>query len=84
MWKKWGFALLTAVLLCGPVLIEEVLGAPAKEKIRLTAISCWPKGDFLNTFYEKWINEVNNKAKGELEIQFVGGSDDQNDAGNWN
>jgi TRAP-type C4-dicarboxylate transport system substrate-binding protein len=47
--------------------------ALASEVIKLKAISSFSKGDVWDQFYEKWIENVNKRAKGRLKIEYVGG-----------
>ena len=55
-----------------------VIGLPfdkseAAPSIVIKAVNAWPV-DHINTrYYKEFINRVNEKAKGELEIQFLGG-----------
>ena len=55
-----------------------VIGLPfdkseAAPPIVIKAVSAWPLTHVGNDFYKRFINRVNEKAKGELEIQLIGG-----------
>ena len=57
--------LLAAVLMVVPV--------HAKDPVKLKMVTFLPKGDVNMTAWMAFIDDVNNKAKGDLEIVFTGG-----------
>jgi len=48
----------------------ESMAAP---KILVNAVSCWPVTHVNNDYFKIFMKRVNDKAKGELEIKFLGG-----------
>jgi len=66
--KKIIFCL--AVILGLAIALTPVYG---KEPIKLKMVTFLPKGDSNMTAWMKFIEDVNKKAKGELEIVYVGG-----------
>lgn len=55
-------------ILCIPLRESE-----AADKIVIKAVSCWPITHVGNSFYKKFIERVNEKCKGQVEIQLLGG-----------
>jgi len=53
--------------------VIAVAPAQAKDPIKLKMVSFLPKGDVNMTAWMSYIDDVNKKAKGELEIVFTGG-----------
>ena len=59
------------LLLMGGGLVKE--SGAATSKIVINAVTCWPVSAAHNDYLKRYIKQVNEKAKGELEIKLLGG-----------
>jgi TRAP-type C4-dicarboxylate transport system substrate-binding protein len=50
--------------------IKKIEAAP---KITIKGVTAWPVNHVNNQYYKEFIKRANEKSKGELEIQFLGG-----------
>ena len=55
------------------MIVHPVNESMAAQKVILKAVSCWPVDNIANDMYKEYIKLVNERAKGELEIKFIGG-----------
>jgi len=62
-----------SVLLVLLAAVLMVVPAHAKDPVKLKMVTFLPKGDVNMTAWMAFIDDVNNKAKGDLEIVFTGG-----------
>jgi len=62
-----------SVLLVLLAAVLMVVPAHAKDPVKLKMVTFLPKGDVNMTAWMAFIEDVNNKAKGDLEIVFTGG-----------
>jgi TRAP-type C4-dicarboxylate transport system substrate-binding protein len=72
--KKTSFLLVVFIgvglLLMGGLPVKE---SAAEAKIVIKAVTAWPVTHVGNDYYKKFIERVNDRAKGELEIKLIGG-----------
>ena len=65
--------LFTVVLACAAAPeVEKPPVAPKAEPIVLKALTSWPEGDMIVWSYYYFIEKLNERAKGELIIEYLG------------
>jgi len=71
--KRVVAALVLFVAFSVPLLAIDTPGPEAQAPIVMKAVTGWTRGWVFNDMYFEWIKRVNERAKGKLKIEYLGG-----------